>query len=211
MSPDLGSMGRRDTVGAVLVALGILLLIAPALAPVQPVLYHESYDGTTANRTMLEQQGLTVISYENLSERGQELYVATLESGGRYTVPVGQGASEFPYPTEGDLGSAEDYRERDAMESIVIERPDDASLPPADENREAAEYRAREKAEGGEEENTPSDKEVQQYRERITRYDMMTTRTDTPPLSGTAHLVRMLALLAGAVAVGTGGYLLSSP
>jgi len=211
MSPDLGSLTRRSKIGAVLVAVGFVLLIAPSLAPVQPVLYHETNAGTTENETMLERQGYTIVEYQNLSDRGQELYVETLQRGGRMTVPLGEGAGEFSYPSEADLAEFERYSEREKAQSVVIERPVNADLPPADEPLRAAEYRARDEPEReGETPTTPSDAEIQQLREEIAIYDIVTTSTGEPPLGGTQHLLRMVALLAGVVAIGTGGYLLST-
>jgi hypothetical protein len=203
--PD--SPGRRNTVGAVLVVVGVALLIAPSLAPVQPVLYHETNTGTTENETMLERQGYTVVEYEELSPRAQELYRGALRNDGHNTVPVGQGAAEFSYPTEAELSEYEDYREREIASSIVIERPPESDLPPADEPLRAAEYRARDEGEG--EETTPSEAEVEQLRQQIGTYDVMNTRTGEPPLGGSQHLLRMAALLGGVLAVGTGGYLRS--
>ncbi|MFC6755955.1 hypothetical protein ACFQER_03560 [Halomicroarcula sp. GCM10025894] len=87
-----------DTAGTVLLVLGVTALLGPALFPVQQVLYHETRAGTMADGPELRAEGYTVIEYENLSERGKEIYVDALRSpDGAYTVPVGQGASEFPY------------------------------------------------------------------------------------------------------------------
>lgn len=206
MSPALDSLSLRSKIGLGLVALGVILLIVPSLAPVQQVLYHDTGPGTIENETALERQGYTVVEYENLSERGQELYAATLRSGGRMTVPVGQGATDFAYPTETELAEYERYSEREKAQAVVIERPEDADLPPADEPLRAAEYRVREDGE----EATPSQDEIQQVRDEIARYDVITTHTGEPPLGGTQHLLRLIALLAGVIAIGTGGYLLST-
>lgn len=206
MSVDLGSMNRRETLGVALVGLGVVLLIAPSLAPVQPVLFHDTNEGVTGNASELEEQGLTVVAYENLSDRGQELYVETLRNGGRLTVPMDAGAAEFPYPTQQELSNVSDYRERSAMSTIVIERPDDADLPPADERLHAAEY-GHDKEEG----ETPSESEIEERRQQIARYDSMSTRTDSPALSGSQHLLRLLSLVASVLSLGIGGYLLSSP
>jgi len=213
MSPELGSLTRRSKIGAVLVALGIALLIVPSLAPVQPVLYHETNTGTTENETMLERQGYTVVEYEELSPRAQGLYRTALRNDGHNTVRVGQGAEAFPYPSESELAEYEDYQQREIASSIVIERPENADLPPADEPLRAAEYRARDESEGGENgetRTTPSEAEIEQLRQQIATYDVINTRTGEPPLGGTQHLLRMAALLVGVVGVGTGGYLLST-
>jgi hypothetical protein len=212
MSHALGSLTRRSKIGAVLVVLGIALLIVPSLASVQPVLYHETNTGATENETMLERQGYTVVEYEELSPRAQELYRTALRNDGHNTVRVGQGAEAFPYPSESELAEYEKYEQREIDSSIVIERPENADLPPADEPLRAAEYRARDETEGGEtgETTTPSEAEIEQLRQQIARYDVINTRTGEPPLGGTQHLLRMAALLVGVVAVGTGGYLLST-
>lgn len=207
MSPAFGSLDRRGKVGTALVALGVVLLIAPALVPVQPVLFHNTHPSATGNASELQEQGLTIVAYEDLSERGQELYVTTLREGGRYTAPMSAGASEFPYPTQAELGNVSDYRQRQTMSTIVIERPDDADLPPPGEHLRAAEYGH----DRDEEEGTPSEAEIEERRQQIARYDLMSTRTDSPPLSGPQHLLRLLALVASVIAIGTGGYLLSSP
>ena len=211
MSTDRGGFTRRSKIGGALFALGVVLLVVPSLAPVQPVLYHETNTGTLANETTLEQQGYTVVEYENLSDRGQELYVTALENDGHYTVSVGQGANDFPYPTDAELGEYENHSLRDTAQSVVIERPADTDLPPADERLRAAEYRARdESAEEGETPTTPSEAEIQQIRDEIARYDKINTRTGEPQLGGSQHLLRLLSLLTWVVAVGTGGYLHST-
>jgi hypothetical protein len=211
MSPE--SLTRRSTVGAVLVAVGVVLLVAPSLAPVQPVLYHDTNAGTAENETMLERQGYTVVEYEDLSPRAQELYRTALLNDGHTTVPVGQGATEFPYRTEAELADYEDYQQRNVDSSIVIERPEDADLPPADEPLRAAEPRAIDETrdrEGADATGTPSEDEIERVRQRIAKYDTINTRQGEPPLGGTQHLLRMASLLAGVVAIGTGGYLLST-
>jgi hypothetical protein len=197
---------RRSKIGATLVALGVVFLIVPSLAPVQPVLYHDTHAGTTENRSALEAQGYTVVEYGELSPRAQELYRETLRNGGELRVPLGEGAAEFPYPTESSLSEFEDYSERTTAQSVVVVRPNDTALPPADEPVDSAEYRARDEGE----ETTPSEAEVEQLRDQIARYDVIRTHTGDPPLGGTPHLLRLAALLAGIVAVGTGGYLLST-
>jgi len=199
----------------VLVALGVLFLIAPSLAPVQPVLYHETGAGTTENGSALEQQGYTIIEYEELSPRAKQVYRDALRNGGHTTVPRGQGAAEFPYPTEAERAEYEDYRQREIDSSIVIERPEDADLPPPDEPLRAAERRATdavrdERERTNEPTKTPSEADVRRLRRQIARYDVIKTRQGEPPLGGSRHLLRMASLLAGVLAIGTGGYLLST-
>lgn len=200
-------MTRSTTLSSALVVLGVVLLVGPALFPIQPVLYHDTRQGTLDNRTQLEQQGYEIVAYENLSDRGRELYVGALNSGGEYSVPVDAGASDFAYPTAGELSNVTDYREQNALRSIVIERPVDADLPPPDEPVHAAEYR------GGrdEERGTDDGPSVEERRRQIARYDLMTTKTDQPPLTATPSLLRLLSAVVGILALGTGGYLRSKP
>ncbi|WP_136717416.1 hypothetical protein [Halorientalis salina] len=214
-------MIRDLPLARVLVALGIVMLVVPALVPVQPILFHETRAGTTANGTQLEANGVDVIAYENLSERGQELYVAALRNGGSYTVPKGSGASDFEYASAAD--EAEDARAQRLAGTVAIERPPDADLPPADEPVGAAEREQRrqqerqrttnESASGNEtsskaNQSTPS---IEERRQQIARYDLMSTRTDSPPLTAGQNLVRLLASVVGVVAIGVGGYLSSRP
>jgi len=220
-------IGDRITLAHALVAVGVVLLVVPALAPVQQYRVHDTRAGATADRADLEESGIEVIAYENLSDRGQELYRKTLENGGRYTVPVGQGAPDFEYGTErGDGGGPAGPSVRRSG-TIAIERPPDADLPPADEPVEAVERaRERERAEARERAQerdgdrrtatgngtaTPTTPDYDEMRETITRYDMMQTTTDSPPLPDTSNLFRLFPALAGILALGVGGYRASLP
>lgn len=200
-------MIRDDRFALGLVAVGILLLVVPAAAPLDPMLTHETYPTTPYNESQLEQRGYEVVDYENLSDRGQELYVETLRNGGRYTVPAGQGAPEFAYPTDQELSEAGDYREVQRLRTVVIERPENADLPPADEQYERyarADERADEREGGSADRPQPS-------REQVMRWDMMTTGTEPPSLTSVPSLLRLLSVLVGVVAIGTGGYLRAQP
>lgn len=200
-------MTRTSTFAGGLAALGIVLLVAPALFPTQPVLYHDTDPGMTMNRSELEEHGATVIAYENLSDRGKELYVATLRNDGEYTVPKGQGADDFRYPTNAELGEVESYEERRRLGQVVIERPADGSLPPADEPVGRAEY----VAEDDNERRGGSNRSVAEIREQIARYDAMTTRTGQPDLMATPSLLRFLSGAGGILAIGVGGYVRTRP
>jgi len=198
----------------VLVAIGAVLVITPALVPVQPVLFHETGPGTAANGSQIATQGIEVVAYENLSDRGKELYRRALQNRGVYTVPVGQGASDFEYPS-GDEESDSDEGPRSRFQQpglIAIERPANSSLPEADEPVRMAEERRRPPQQGqnGSENNTTTPS-VEQRREQIMRYDLMITRTGTPGLTASPNLVRLLAVLLGIVSLGVGGYLGSRP
>lgn len=200
-------MTRTPALSTVLLGLGVVLLVTPALFPIQPVLYHDSRRGTVDNRSVIEERGFEIVAYENLSERGQELYVLTLENDGRYSVPLDEGAPDFAYPTDGDLGEFRDYDDRRALEHVVIERPPDADLPPPDEQVEAAEH-IRERAIERGSEDPPS---LEEARRQIARFDMMRTRTDNPPLDEPKSLARLVSAILGVVAIATGGYQRSRP
>lgn len=205
----------RDTIANVLLVAGIALLIAPVFAPIQPVLYHDTHRGTMDNRSQLEAQGYEIIAYENLSNQGKQLYVRTLREGGQYRVPTGAGAAEFAYPSPGELAGVEDYRRRETLTTVVVERPTDADLPPPDEPVDAAEHieeRRKERAEErARERERQSEQSVEERRRQIARYDILTTRSDRPPLTATASLLRLLSTVLGVVALGSGGYLRSLP
>lgn len=217
----------RTTLTRALVLLGVVLLVAPALLPVQPVLYHDTRRGTVDDRADLEAQGYEVVAYENLSARGQELYVTTLRAGGEYYVPLGAGADEFPYPSPSELRDVGDYRERSTLGRIVVKRPTDGELPPADEPLRAAEHfeergddRGRKRTTPGDgeratqrdrERGTADDRSVEERRQQIARYDVVETRTDLPPLEAPAPLMRLLSVVGGVLALGIGGYLGAQP
>jgi hypothetical protein len=202
-------MSRTSTLPTALVVVGIALLVAPALVPIPPVLMHDTGMRTLDNESQLRAEGFRIIAYENMSDRGQQLYVESLEADGVYSVPLGQGAPEFGYPTAGELGQVEDYQERRRLEMVVIERPeDDSHLPPADEPAEDARY-VKERYEHEYPNRTPPTEE--EIQEQIARYDMMTTRTDNPPPGDPASLARLAAAALGVVSLGTGGYLRSKP
>ena len=225
-------MFDRITISQTLVVLGVVLLIGPALAPVQQYRVHDTGGGTVSDRAELEEQDFRIVAYENLSDRGKELYRKTLENGGRYTVPIGQGAPDFEYEADRDDGRSDvrGFGERPGV--IVIERPPDADLPEADEPvraaedlRERNEERRRERqaereagtatpANGSANRTatpTPERPSAEELRRTITRYDVMETTTDNPPLPAPANLARLLPALVGLLAIGVGGYRSSLP
>ncbi|MFB6178568.1 MAG: hypothetical protein ABEI77_02455 [Halorientalis sp.] len=222
-------MSPRVSLAHVLAAIGLVLLVVPALVPVQPVLYHDTRGGATYNRTQLEAHGVRVVAYENLSARGKEIYRQALLHHGVYTVPVGQGASEFNYST-----SATQRRGRPAGGGIAIERdPNATNLPPADEPLRAARYEQRRaqaqarKRAGAEQSGgndtagndtrtaTPSraerQRQLEQRRRQIARYDLMETHQGSPPLTASSNLARLLSVVVGVLAIGVGGYRASRP
>jgi hypothetical protein len=200
-------MTYRPSPSGVVVALGIVLLVTPAFFPVQQLLFHETRAGTVGNESQLERDGYEIVAYENLSERGKTVYVRALENGGQYAVPVGEGAPEFDY-------SGEDPGARTRPGSVVIERPPDAAdLPDADEPVEAVD-RARERARERAERNPDADVTTPDFEERrreIARYDLIETRLDSPPLTASANLVRLLSALGGVLCIGVGGYRAARP
>ena len=212
-----------DTAGTVLLVVGVVALLLPALFPVQQVLYHETRAGTTADGSELRAEGYTVIEYENLSERGQEIYAAALRSPNRaYTVSVGQGAPEFPYDGADDLGDVSgraEFEERQRLTSVVIERPDDADLPPADEPVERLDRERpprEDAANGGEtasqnETATESEQNLARHRRVVAKYDLVTVGQRTPPVTDSGNLLRLGSVLLGTIAIGVGGYLRSRP
>lgn len=218
-------MSVRETLGgqrvaAALVVVGVALLVAPALVPVQPVLSHNTAPGEMVNESQLAAEGYTIVAYGNLSERGKELYVRALRNGGQYRVPLGEGAEEFAYPTYGELGEIEDYEERRALRGFVVERPPDADLPPADEPvervEELAERREERRERAAEEgeatpEPDPDLPSLDERRQQTARYDVLYTETTSPPLTATEPLVRLLSACVGIVAIGVGGYRRSLP
>lgn len=179
MSPR-GRGTRRDLA---LVALGFVLLAAAVVVPVEPVRWHDTSPSAGLNATGLAANGYEVVAYENLSQRGQELYVATLENGGEYRVPVGAGSDDFDYRTRQAAIETPNFTRGDVQERILyvaVERPDDDShLPPADERV---------------------------YGDEPKKYDLLRTKTAPPPLLSQGRVHQFLLALAGVVCIGFGGY-----
>ena len=193
-------MNRRNTLGTALVVLAVVLLVGPAVFPVQPVLIHDTDRTTRDSPSELREQGVPVVAYENLSERGQEVYVAALE-GEDYRVGQDAGAPDFRYPTSAERREAFEADDMSGTGMVVIERPeDDSVLPPPDERF----FGPRE------EEEAESEEELEERRQQVLRYDAMVTATDQPPLGSTRQLLRLGAVMLAVVSLGTGGYLLSS-
>lgn len=188
---------RRNRIGALLVGVALLLFVIPAFVPVQPMLTHNTEYSVSLGPDRLQEEGFEIVQYGNLSDRGQELYVRTLERGGEYQVGQGAGAPDFDYPTDQERidGAGDGSATRPG--AVAIERPaDDSHLPPADE-----------RTFGG-----PREGENQtEFRDRVSRYDAIRTGTEQPPLGAPAQLSRLFAALLAVVSLGTGGYLLSSP
>lgn len=185
-------MERRTRVGVALVLVGLLSFGLTLAFPVEPVRVHDTSGSMYANESTAEEMGYPVVAYENLSDRGQELYAKTLENGGTYRVPAGQGASDFAYPTDGEVrhAGARVGSDQTSNVEVLIQRPaDDGHLPPSDEvTRPGADMN----------ESTQL------------RYDLLTARTTTPPIGSGAHAPRLLGLVLGILAPTAGGYLLVS-
>lgn len=90
-------MKKRNKLGTALVVLAIVLFTVPALFPVQAMLTHDTRDSTFDGQEQLEEQGIEIVKYDNLSNQGQELYVQALKNGGEYRISTEQGAPEFDY------------------------------------------------------------------------------------------------------------------
>jgi hypothetical protein len=193
-------MNRRNTLGTALVVLAVVLFVGPAVFPVQPVLTHDTDRTTRDSPSELREQGIPVVAYENLSERGKEVYVAALE-GEDYRVGQDAGAPDFRYPTSAERREAFEADNVSGTGMVVIERPeDDSVLPPPDERF----FGPRE------EEEAESEEELEERRQQVLRYDAMVTGTGQPPLGSTRQLLRLGAVMLAVVSLGTGGYLLSS-
>lgn len=187
-------MNRRNKLGTALVVLAAVLFIVPALFPLQAVHTHDTRPGTFDGREQIE-ESMEIVSYENLSERGQTLYVLTLENEGVYRVPQGEGAPDFDYTASEDRTQPRDGPAGRA-EYVAIERPEDADLPPADEPFQHH----------PEERDEPSEPR----REQAQRFDVMEVSTGPPPIDSPRQLLRLAAALLAVVSLGVGGYLLSS-
>lgn len=160
--------------------LGVVLITMPVIAPPTPVLEHDSgMSVRSANASELAAQSYAIYQYENLSDRAREIYRDTLRKGGQHRVPLGEGASEFQYLDREALRASEDEPLRGSAETaVVIVRPTDSSLPPADE------------------------------RLGQDRYDAMTTREIEPAVGSGAYVPQFAALLVGVNVVCLSGYLL---
>jgi len=183
-------MTRRTAIGTALLGLSVVLFVLPALAPVQPVLVHDTDPGTFGGPGELREEGVRIVSYDELSERGQELYLAALDTNGEYQVPQGEGAPAFEYPTSTERSDARgDGQERPGV--IAVERPVDGDLPPGDEPFSEA----------------SSDDEDDERRQTAQRYDLMRTATEPPGLGAQPQLLRLAAVLLATLSLGVGGYL----
>jgi hypothetical protein len=191
-------MNRRSQLGTGLAVLAVVLFAVPAFFPVQPMLTHDTGETAPAPPEELRQQGYEIVAYENLTERGQELYVTTLENDGEYRVAVGEGADDFAYPTDGEVRAMYD---NGTEPGIVVERPEDASSLPSSDERFYG-YPS--------EDEDVNESQLEQRRQTIERYDAMSTRTAQPPLGATPQLIRLLSVLLAVLSLGVGGYLLSS-
>ncbi|MDS0474541.1 hypothetical protein [Natrinema sp. 1APR25-10V2] len=189
-------MDRRTTIGTALIALAIALFVVPSLFPVQAVLTHDTRAITFDGREKLEEEGVRIVPYENLSDRGQELYVRTLENDGMYRVSPGQGAPEFDYMTGAERSQTRREKPDTRPGYVAIERPENATLPTADEPFDQ-EHQARD---GG----------AESHRKTVMRYDLMEVSRGPPPLGSTPQLLRLAASLLAVLSAGIGGYLISS-
>jgi hypothetical protein len=167
----------RTAVG--LVIIGLVLMTTPVIAPPGPVLEHDtSWSVRDTNVSDLRQHSYGVYHYGNLSDRGQEIYEAALRADSAYSVPKGDGAPEFQYlDSEGIEALEDEPLQRRAEMSVVIVRPNESSLPPADEYFEQQ------------------------------RYDAVRTQQRDPEVGSGAYLLQFAALFVGVSLLCLGGYL----
>jgi hypothetical protein len=214
----------RSRIAAALLVVGAILLIAPAVMPVQQILLHEAEGPLLIERAELEERGVEVVAYENLSDRGKELYEQTLRNDGSYRIPAGQGATDFQYRTELDADEESEPRQRFGPRVVAIERPEDGDLPtldrgvperrpPNSEPREASEASGETDGEPGDTTATSTDETGNQSPEQReeTEYTLLRTSYGQPPLTDSGNLLRFVSVLAGVVMLGSGGYLRSKP
>jgi hypothetical protein len=200
--------GRRGQVGTAMAGLAVVLLVGPALFPVQPVLYHETWTSSSMTPAEAEQAGVNVVYYENLSDRGQELYRTTLENGGEHYVDRGEGAPEFRYLTDEQRRQAVANGTGPPPGTVLVVRPeDDSGLPPADERS----YVDPEAVGAVDEDGEVNETKLREVREEMRRYDAMDTYRGPPPLNAPAQLLRLGATVLAVVFLGCGGYLLALP
>ncbi|RXK49453.1 hypothetical protein [Halorientalis pallida] len=222
-------MISRSRISAALLVVGAVLLITPGVVPVQPVLSHEIGGAITAEPSELESEDVEVIAYENLSERGKELYERALRDDGSYVVPTGEGAPDFQYRAELETEREDDSVQRFGPRTVAIERPDDPDFPVVDERvpeRRPPESEPGEADEtgGGDAEggarasanttDAPDDEPDERTAERprdAGRYNLLRTSFGNPSLTDPGNLLRFVAVLAGVVILGSGGYLRSKP
>lgn len=186
------SVLTRKRIGTGLVVLAVCLFTLPALFPVQTVLMHDTTAVTFDGREQIEAEGVEIITYDNLSEYGKELYVNALENDGKYSVPPGEGADDFEYLTGSERRDAFGETNRRPA-SVAIDRANVTDTPVADEPF------AHEVGDG-----------LDERGKKVQRYDMVQTTVERPSLNEPRQLVRLVALLLAVLSLGMGGYLLSS-
>ena len=216
----------RSKVAAALLVLGVVLLVAPAVVAVESVLYHEVQGSVQAEEETLQQRGVEIVEYENLSDRGKTLFEEALRNEGNYVVPVGEGASDFDYRTDPAPETEDGAPSRYPPGVIAIERPEDGDLPglydrparrPVDESRQdeaggsgtgdgASDANATETNE-----SATDQEDAPERSQRPEEYNVFRARLGQPPLTDSGNLLRFLSVLIGVVAVGSGGYLRSRP
>lgn len=205
-------MISRSRISTALLVVGAVLLIAPALAPVQPVLSHEVGGTITGERSDLREENIEIITYENLSDRGKALFEQALRNDGSYRVPVGEGASDFEYRTELDPEGDDDSPRPYGPRTVAVERPDDPDFPAVDERRpQRRPPEGAQRETGGTDDSAGSSEQSAQREQERERYNILQTRLTQPPLTDSGNLLRFFAVLGGVVAVGGGGYLRSKP
>jgi hypothetical protein len=131
-------MNRQQAVIVGLLIAGLALLAAAVAVPVGQIDKHDTRAQSMQSNEEIT-ASYTVLAYEELSDRGREVYRRALENDGTYAVPEGEGASEFTYLTRDELNGMSPEQQRQATQ-YVIDRRGASSLPPADESDPDARY-----------------------------------------------------------------------
>lgn len=166
-------MKRIVFVALALVLVGIVSIGVPVAFPPEDVYMHDTSlrfnDPQNASETI--QKGnlsslsspaeieYQLVSYQNLSDRGKTIYRDSLRAEDNYWVT--EGAEDWTYGNW-----------------IVLKRPTDSTLPPADEENGSAQF------------------------------DVMSTWQDSPPYTSVPWLSRLGLLAFGVITLTVGGYLL---
>ena len=161
---------KKGIVAVSLVLLGIVSIGVPVAFPPEDVYMHDTYtrlndpqnvseniqNGNLSSPAEIEYQ---LVSYQNLSDQGKTIYRDSLRAEGDYWVT--EGAEDWTYG-----------------KWIVLKRPTDSTLPPADEANGSAQF------------------------------DLMSTWRDSPPYTSVPWLSRLGLLAFGVITLTIGGYLL---
>jgi len=140
------NMERIQYIGIILIVLSLPLFGFSTTLSVESHQYHDAgatfdplSDPKGVNESVIEERHTNVISYQNLSDRGKNLYIKSLENDGKVTFPVGEGAPGFTYLSVDEMDNLEPG-EAFRKGTVIIKRPANDSLPPAGEQRNTTKY-----------------------------------------------------------------------